>query len=76
MIGRLAVAKDRVGEVLLVDALQRVFRQRQQGRVLDGRDRRAGRGVASFCAAHGLVRLPDSLRLVLLMRMVAGGTER
>ena len=30
MIGRLAVAKDRVGEVLLVDALQRVFRQRQQ----------------------------------------------
>jgi hypothetical protein len=76
MIGRLAVAKDRVGEVLLVDALQRVFRQRQQGRVLDGRDRRAGRGVVGFCAAHGLVRLPDSLRLVLPMRMAAGVTER
>ena len=76
MIGRLAVAKDRLGEVLVVDALQRVFRQRQQGRVLDGHGRRAGRGVAGFCAAHGFVRLPDSLRLVLPMRMAAGGTER
>jgi hypothetical protein len=40
MIGRLAVAKDPQGGAL-VNALRRVFRQRQQGRVLDGRGRRA-----------------------------------
>jgi len=32
--------------------------------------------VAGFCAAHWFVRLPDSLRLVLPMRIAAAGTER
>jgi hypothetical protein len=32
--------------------------------------------AAGFYAAHGFVRLPDSLRLVLPMRMAAGSFER
>ncbi len=52
------------------------MRRTDRARVRDGRGRRAGRGVAGFCAAHGFVRLPDSLRLVLPMRIAAGGTEQ
>jgi hypothetical protein len=32
--------------------------------------------VAGFYAAHGFVRLPDSLRRVPPMRMAAGSSER
>lgn len=55
----------RLGAVLLADALQRVFeRAGTVGSlmvVVDPLDE----GAAGFYAAHGFVRLPDSLRLVL-----------
>ena len=35
-----------------------------------------GEAAAGFYAAHGFVRLPDSLRLVLPLRMASGSTER
>jgi GNAT superfamily N-acetyltransferase len=79
LIGRLAVSKDRQGQrlgaVLLADALQRAFES--AGTVgssivmVDALDEPA----AGFYAAHGFVRLPDSLRLVLPMRLVGGRAE-
>jgi predicted GNAT family N-acyltransferase len=77
LIGRLAVAKDRQGQrlgaVLLADALQRAFASADTVGssmvIVDALDEAA----AGFYAAHGFVRLPDSLRLVLPMRL-AGGT--
>jgi GNAT superfamily N-acetyltransferase len=80
LIGHLAVAKERQGQrlgaVLLADALWRAFRSAgtvgSSMIVVDALDEAA----AGFYAAHGLVRLPDSLRLVLPMRMAAGSTER
>jgi len=73
LIGRLAVATDhqgqRLGAVLLADALQRAFESASTVGssmvVVDALDKRA----AGFYAAHGFVRLPDSLRLVLPMRL-------
>ncbi|UDL93601.1 GNAT family N-acetyltransferase [Lichenihabitans sp. PAMC28606] len=80
LIGRLGVAKERQGQrlgaVLLADALRRAFDS--AGTVgspmvmVDALDEAA----AGFYAAHGFVRLPDSLRLVLPMRMAAGSSER
>jgi GNAT superfamily N-acetyltransferase len=80
LIGRLAVAKghqgQRLGAVLLADALQRAFESASTVGssmvVVDALDEAA----AGFYAAHGFVRLPDSLRLVLPMRMADGRTER
>jgi predicted GNAT family N-acyltransferase len=80
LIGRLAVAKgrqrQRLGAVLLADALQRAFDSAgtvgSSMVVIDALDETA----AGFYAAHGFVRLPDSLRLVLPMRMAAGSSER
>ena len=80
LIGRLAVAKDRQGQrlgaVLLADALQRAFDSASTVGssmvVVDALDEAA----AGFYATHGFVRLPDSLRLVLPMRMASGSTER
>jgi predicted GNAT family N-acyltransferase len=80
LIGRLAVAKgrqgQRLGAVLLADALQRAFDSAgtvgSSMVVVDALDESA----AGFSAAHGFVRLPDSLRLVLPMRMASGSTER
>jgi predicted GNAT family N-acyltransferase len=80
LIGRLAVAKDhqghKFGAVLLADALQRAFDSASTVGssmvVVDALDETA----ASFYAAHGFVRLPDSFRLVLPMRMAAGSAER
>jgi predicted GNAT family N-acyltransferase len=80
LIGRLAVAKgrqgQRLGAVLLTDALQRAFDSAgtvgSSMVVVDALDESA----AGFSAAHGFVRLPDSLRLVLPMRMASGSTER
>jgi GNAT superfamily N-acetyltransferase len=80
LIGRLAVAKDRQGQrlgaVLLADALQRAFDSAgtvgSSMVVVDALDEPA----AGFYAAHGFVRLPDSLRLVLPMRLAGGTAER
>jgi GNAT superfamily N-acetyltransferase len=80
LIARLAVAKERQGErlggVLLADALRRAFDSASTVGssmvVVDVLDEAA----AGFYVAHGFVRLPDSLRLVLPMRMAAGSAER
>ncbi len=65
LIGRLAVSKDRQGQrlgaVLLADALRRAFESASTVGssmvVVDALDEAA----AGFYAAHGFVRLPDSL---------------
>jgi predicted GNAT family N-acyltransferase len=80
LIGRLAVAKDqqgqRLGSVLLADALQRSFESADTVGssmvIVDALDETA----AGFYAAHGFVRLPDAMRLVLPMRLADGRTER
>jgi predicted GNAT family N-acyltransferase len=80
LIGRLAVARDRqgqhLGSVLLADALQRAFESADTVGssmvIVDAVDEAA----AGFYAAHGFVRLPDSLRLVLPMRLAGGKSER
>ena len=80
LIGRLAISKDRQGQrlgaVLLADALQRAVESASTVGssmvVVDARDESA----AGFYAAHGFVRLPDSLRLVLPMRLAGGRAER
>jgi predicted GNAT family N-acyltransferase len=80
LIGRLAVSKDRqgrrLGAVLLADALRRAFESAatvgSSMVVVDALDEAA----AGFYAAHGFVRLPDSLRLVLPMRLADGSAER
>lgn len=79
LIGRLAVAKgqqgQRLGSILLADALQRAFESASTVGssmvVVDALDEAA----AGFYAAHGFVRLPDSLRLVLPMRLVGAESE-
>ena len=80
LIGRLAISKDRQGQrlgaVLLADALQRAFESASTVGssmvVVDALDEAA----AGFYAAHGFVRLPDSLRLVLPMCLAGGRVER
>ncbi len=79
LIGRLAVATDRQGQglgaILLADALKRAFESASTVGssmvVVDALDEAA----VDFYAAHGLVRLPDSLRLVLPMRLAGGVPE-
>src|SRR6266478_6546140 len=79
LIGRLAVSKDRQGQrlgaVLLADALRRAFESASTVGssmvVVDALDA----PTAGFYAAHGFVRLPDSLRLVLTMRFAGGMAE-
>jgi GNAT superfamily N-acetyltransferase len=74
LIGRLAVASDRqdqrLGAVLLADALRRALASAETVGssmvVVDALDD----GAAAFYSAHGFVRLPESLRLVLPMRLV------
>jgi predicted GNAT family N-acyltransferase len=68
LIGRLAVARDfqgqRLGAILLADALQRAFASASTVGssmvVVDALDETA----AGFYAAHGFIRLPDSRGLV------------
>jgi predicted GNAT family N-acyltransferase len=80
LIGRLAIAKDqqgqRLGSILLADALLRAFESASTVGssmvVVDALDEAA----AGFYAAHGFVRLPDSLRLVMPMRQAGAGVER
>ena len=80
LIGRLAVAKEcqgqRLGAVLLADVLRRAFDS--AGTVGSSMVMVAAldEAAAGFYAAHGFVRLPNSLRLVLPMRMALGSTER
>lgn len=80
LIGRLAVAKDqqgqRLGSILLADALQRAFESADTVGssmvIVDALDEAA----VGFYAAHGFVRLPDSLRLIMPMRQAGRGSER
>jgi predicted GNAT family N-acyltransferase len=80
LIGRLAVSKDRQGQrlgaILLADALHRAFESAgtvgSSMVIVDALDETA----AGFYASHGFVRLPDSLRLVLPMRLAGGRSER
>ncbi len=75
LIGRMAVARDRQGQrlgaILLADALRRSLATAETVGssmiVVDALDEPA----ANFYAAQGFVRLPDSLRLVLPMQIVA-----
>jgi predicted GNAT family N-acyltransferase len=76
LIGRLAIAKEwqaqGLGAVLLTDALRRAYASASTVGssmiVVDALDERA----AEFYAAHGFIRLLDSLRLVLPIRSIAG----
>ena len=80
LIGRLAVAKDQqgqsLGSILLADALKRAFVSADTVGssmvIVDALDQTA----AGFYTAHGFVRLPESLRLVLPMRLAGGRSER
>jgi ribosomal protein S18 acetylase RimI-like enzyme len=75
LIGRLAVSKERQGQrlgaILLADALERAVDSAatvgSSMVIVDALDEAA----AGFYRAHGFVRLPDSLRLVLPMRLAA-----
>ena len=74
LIGRLAIAEarqgERLGAVLLADAVRRAHAAAatigSSMLVVDALDERA----AAFYAAHGFVRLPESMRLVLPMRAI------
>jgi predicted GNAT family N-acyltransferase len=80
LIGRLAIAKHEqgqdLGSILLADALVRAFESASTVGssmvIVDALDEAA----AGFYAAHGFVRLPDSLRLVMPMRHAGRGSER
>lgn len=80
LIGRLAVATDqqgqRLGSILLADALRRAFESASTVGssmvIVDALDETA----AGFYAAHGFVRLPDTLRLVMPMRQAGAGPKR
>jgi hypothetical protein len=56
--------------------LSNLFPSRPQFRFLFGVVDALDESAAGFYAAHGFVRLPDSLRLVLPMRLAGGRTER
>ena len=72
LIGRLAVAKERqgqgLGSMLLASALRKAYDSADvvgsSMVVVDAIDERAVR----FYEAHGFVRLPDSMRLIIPMR--------
>jgi GNAT superfamily N-acetyltransferase len=74
LIGRLAVAKEEQGQglggILLAHALRNAYKSAGTVGscmvVVDAIDE----GAAGFYAAHGFVRLPESMRLILPMRMV------
>lgn len=72
LVGRLAVARSHqglgIGGVLLVRALRKAYENTSvvgaSMVVVDALDKRA----ASFYAAHGFIRLPEAMRLVLPMK--------
>jgi len=75
LIGRLAVAAARPGEglgaLLLADAVQRAYASAgsvgSSMLIVDA----IGEQAAAFYEANGFARLPDSLRLVLPMQVIA-----
>ena len=74
LIGRLAIAADRhgqrLGAILLADALRRALASAATvGSTMIVVDA-LSEAAAAFYAAHGFIRLPDSFRLVLPMRVV------
>lgn len=74
LVGRLAVAQarqgQRLGALLLADAVRRAYASADtvgsSMLVVDALDE----GAAAFYAANGFVRLPESPRLVLPMRLI------
>jgi GNAT superfamily N-acetyltransferase len=76
LIGRLAVSRtrqgQRLGALLLADAVRRVHASAATigacMMVVDA----LGEQAAGFYAAHGFMRLPESLRLVLPMQVIGG----
>jgi GNAT superfamily N-acetyltransferase len=79
LLGRLAITQHRQGQglgaILLADALRRAFHSADSVGssmvVVDALDARA----SAFYAAHGFVRLPESMRLVLPMTLIVGLTR-
>jgi GNAT superfamily N-acetyltransferase len=74
LIGRLAVAKERQGQglggVLLARALRKAYESADTvGSCMVVVDA-INEGAASFYTAHGFVRLPESMRLILPMRTI------
>ena len=77
LIGRLAVAKERQGRGLGTMLLARALRNASDNAdvvgssmmVVDALDDNA----VSFHEAHGFVRLPDSMRLIIPMRVISAG---
>jgi GNAT superfamily N-acetyltransferase len=80
LIGRLAVAKERqgqgLGSMLLASALRKAYDSADvvgsSMVVVDAIDERAVR----FYEAHGFVRLPDSMRLIIPMRALGSTITR
>jgi GNAT superfamily N-acetyltransferase len=80
LLGRMAVSAGMqgrgLGSMLLAKALGTAFENADvvgsSMVVVDALDERA----AAFYAAHGFIRLPDSMRLVLPMRTIAGLMDR
>jgi predicted GNAT family N-acyltransferase len=76
LLGRLAVSEERQGQklgaVLLADALQRAFESAgtvgSSMVIVDALDENS----VAFYLAYGFARLPDSLRLVLPMLLATG----
>jgi GNAT superfamily N-acetyltransferase len=79
LIGRLAIARDYQGQGIGPLLLARAVRMAYDNTsvvgssmiVVDAIDERA----AKFYAAHGFTRLPDSMRLILPMRLVGTAVE-
>ena len=75
LLGRLAVARSRhgqgLGAMLLVRALRKAYENADvvgsSMVIVDAIDEKA----AAFYTAHGFIRLPDSMRLVIPMQTVA-----
>jgi GNAT superfamily N-acetyltransferase len=76
LIGRLAISKDAqgkgLGSVLLAEALHKAYENASvvgsSMVVVDAIDDRA----VQFYLAHGFLKLPESMRLILPMRTIAG----
>ena len=76
IVGRLAVSEEMrgqgIGSILLAKALSKAYENADvvgsSMVVADALDERA----AGFYRAHGFIRLPESMRLVLPMRTIAG----
>lgn len=76
LLGRLAVRQDLqgrgLGAILLAEALRKAYQNAgvvgSSMVVVDAIDERAAR----FYAAHGFLRLPESMRLILPMKTIAG----